>query len=491
MSNTPFFSAWRSRFNRRPSARVSARVGDLRRCTLDKLEERFSPLLSGLNELSAASASRRERPYSPRRTWWCFLWQMLQCNAPCRDVVRQLQAMLVLEGRPTVDEKTSAYCQARARLPEPLLLAALSASAKAADARTPHRETLQGRVVKVMDGTTLTLSDTEKNQRDYPQTAAQNQGCGFPVMQLLVVWSARGGVVLDHAKGNHHQGEMRLLHQLGGTLKPQDIVIYDRAAGNYVACALLRASQTDLISRVATRKIDWRRGRRLGPDERLVVWPKTRQKPLYLTTTEWAALPEEITVRVIRVRVKQKGFRTRALALVTTLLDATAYPAAEIAAAYLRRWRLEMCLDDLKTTLGMETLRCKTPAMVHRELLMLFVAHNLVRAVMAEAATEHEVPLEQLSFTGTLDSLRSFCCACAQATNATQRRRIWAHLLHVIAADLIPLRPDRWEPRAVKRRPKSYPRLNRPRQLYRDIRHGSRFRRPAETPPFSSRPKNT
>src|SRR5665213_4554468 len=123
MSNTPFFSAWRSRFNRRPSARVSARVGDLRRCTLDKLEERFSPLLSGLNELSAASASRRERPYSPRRTWWCFLWQMLQCNAPCRDVVRQLQAMLVLEGRPTVDEKTSAYCQARARLPEPLLLA--------------------------------------------------------------------------------------------------------------------------------------------------------------------------------------------------------------------------------------------------------------------------------------------------------------------------------------------------------------------------------
>lgn len=168
-----------------------------------------------------------------------------------------------------------------------------------------------------------------------------------------------------------------------------------------------------------------------------------------------------------------------------------AYPAAEIAAAYLRRWRLEMCLDDLKTTLGMETLRCKTPAMVHRELLMLFVAHNLVRAVMAEAATEHEVPLEQLSFTGTLDSLRSFCCACAQATNATQRRRIWAHLLHVIAADLIPLRPDRWEPRAVKRRPKSYPRLNRPRQLYRDIRHGSRFRRPAETPRFSSRPKNT
>lgn len=129
MSDPPFFPAWRSRFNRRPAGAVPAGLGGLRRCTLDKLEERFAPLLSGLGELSAARASRRERPYSVRRTWWCFLWQMLQCNASCREVVRQLQAMLVLEGRPAVDEKTSAYCQARARLPEPLLLAALRASA--------------------------------------------------------------------------------------------------------------------------------------------------------------------------------------------------------------------------------------------------------------------------------------------------------------------------------------------------------------------------
>jgi len=185
-----------------------------------------------------------------------------------------------------------------------------------------------------------------------------------------------------------------------------------------------------------------------------------------------------------KYQVKQKGFRTRALALVTTLLDATAYPVAEITAAYLRRWRLEMCLDDLKTTLGMEALRCKSPAMVHRELLMLFVAHNLVRAVMAEAATTHAAPLEQISFTGTLDTLRAFSRACAQA-KATQRRHLWQEMLRVIAADLLPLRPDRWEPRAVKRRPKSYPRLNRPRHLYRDIRHGTRYRRPATPQRFS------
>jgi hypothetical protein len=212
-----------------------------------------------------------------------------------------------------------------------------------------------------------------------------------------------------------------------------------------------------------------------------VVWKKTAQKSPYLTAAEWAGLPAEITVRVIRILIRQKGFRTRELVLVTTLLDAAAYPAGEIAAAYLRRWRLEMCLDDLKTTLGLDALRCKKPATVHRELLALLIAHNLARALMAEAAREHGVPLERLSFKGTLDTLRSFCGAQAQAPRATQRRLLWAEMLRLIAADLVPLRPNRFEPRAVKRRPNNYPRLTSPRHHYRDLRHGSRYRRPART----------
>jgi hypothetical protein len=241
MSFTPFFPAWRSRFNRGPRTLFSAGLDGLRRCTLDKWEERFVPLLAGLPELTAAGASARERPYSPRRTWWCFLWQMIRCNCSCEEVVRQLQAMLVLEGRPTVDGNTSGYCQARARLPEALLLAAMAASAKAADKRVSPSEALQGRVIKVLDGTTLTLPDTEENQKEYPQPSSQMPGCGFPQMQLLVVWSARGAVVLDYVKGNHHHGEMRLLNQVCPTFKRQDIIVYDRAAGNYVACAQLRA----------------------------------------------------------------------------------------------------------------------------------------------------------------------------------------------------------------------------------------------------------
>lgn len=480
MADTPFFPAWRGRFQR-PGAGLPATLAGLRRCTLDKLEDRLGPLLAGLDAVDPAKASARERPYSVRRTWWCFLWQMLQLNVSCRTVVRQLQAMFVLEGRPTVDESTGAYCQARERLPEPLFEAALKLSAQAADQRVAPDTALQGRAVKVFDGSTLGLPDTPENQKDYPQTPSQKPGCGFPVLHLLVGWSARGGGVLDHAKGDYHHGEMRLLHQLLPTLTPKDIVIYDRAAGHYVACALLRRHDTDLISRVKVRQVDWRRGQRLGPNERLVVWQKGRQKPPYLTAEEWAALPAESTVRVIRQRVQQKGFRTRELTLVTTLLDAAAYPAKEIAAAYLRRWRLEMCLDDLKTTLGLDALRCKSPAMVHRELLALLIAHNLARAVMAEAARAHAVPLERLSFTGTLDTLRSFCGASAQAPRAKLRQLLWAEMLRVLAADLVPLRPDRWEPRAVKRRPKNYPRLTHPRHEYRETRHGSRYRRPAKT----------
>lgn len=479
MPDTPCFPAWRGRFSRPPGRALPAVGADLRRCTLDKLEDFLGPFLVGLAALDPAQAGARERPYSVRRTWWCFLWQMLPANATCRQVVGQLQAQLLLTGRHPVDDANSAYCQARLRLPESLFVAALHASAQAADQRVAPAAALQGRVVKVLDGTTLTLPDTPENRRDYPQPTSQKPGVGFPQLHLLVAWSARGGGVLDHVCGPCQHGELRLLHQLLPTLTPGDIAIYDRAAGNYVGCALLRAHRVDLISRVNKRQIDWRHGGRLGPGDRLVTWKKSRQKSPYLTEAAWAALPDEIVVRVIRVRVTQPGFRTRTLALVTTLLDAGAYPAGQIAAAYLRRWRIELCLDDLKTVLGLDALRCKSPAMVHRELLALLVAHNLVRAVMAEAAREHTVPLERLSFTGTLGTLRSCAAASAQATTVAQRRRLWAAMLARLAADLVPLRPDRHEPRVVKRRPKPYPRLDRLRHRYRELRHGSRFRRPA------------
>ena len=177
------------------------------------------------------------------------------------------------------------------------------------------------------------MPDTEENQALYPQPKSQRPGCGFPLMKLMVIGSLRSGAVLHTVRGNYYQNEMRLFHAARPTLAPNDIVIYDRAAGHFVGAAQVRAQNADLISRVAVRKIDWRKGRRLGRGDRLVTWTKGPKKPKYLTVEAWALLPESITVRVIRVPVSQKGFRTRELTLVTTLLDPQLYPAEQITQA--------------------------------------------------------------------------------------------------------------------------------------------------------------
>jgi hypothetical protein len=172
-------------------------------------------------------------------------------------------------------------------------------------------------------------------------------------------------------------------------------------------------------------------------------------------------------MRVLQLRLHQPGFRVREITLVTTLLDPQLYPAQELLEAYLRRWRLEMCLDDLKTTLGLEHLKCLSPVMVEKELLIGLISHNLLRCVMAQAAQQHSVPLERISFKGSLDALRQFSIALSQARSTKQRRKLWEALLDSLATDLVPQRPGRSEPRAVKRRPK-YPLLTHPRQVYTD-----------------------
>jgi hypothetical protein len=193
-------------------------------------------------------------------------------------------------------------------------------------------------------------------------------------------------------------------------------------------------------------------------------------------------LPAQIIVRILRFTTTIRGFRNRRITLVTTLLDCELYPAQELVALYARRWRLELCLRDLKTTLGMEQLRCKTPEMAEKELLAYLVAHNRVRCLMAEAVAVHRVELERVSFKGSLDALRQFSDAMSRAPNRKLRRQLWEDLLLTLASDLVPLRPNRTEPRAVKRRPKPFPLLNKPRRKFVEISHRSRY--------WKGRPRN-
>jgi hypothetical protein len=182
---------------------------------------------------------------------------------------------------------------------------------------------------------------------------------------------------------------------------------------------------------------------------------------------QWAALPQQLTVRIIRVRVTQKGFRTRELTIVTTLLDADLYPSEEVLAACLKRWRMEMCLDDLKTTLGMEMLNCRSPELLEKELLVFLTAHNFLRWMMVRAAHLDQVNIERLSFKGSLDAFRQWSQALAQIRGSRKRTKMWRCFLSALAADLVPLRPGRREPRAVKKRSK-YPPLSKPRRTFVD-----------------------
>lgn len=467
--NTPFFPAFRARL----AALGQRTAGPLRQCTLQQLARHLAdlipiPLLSSADD----GANSRERLFTLRLTCECFVWQMLKPRTACREVVRQVQALACAQGRGSVDDCASAYIQARQRLPQERLERILAATAQAAEQRATPGPQLQGRPVKVVDGSSVQLSDTTANQKEYPQPSGQKPGCGFPVLKLVVLFSLASGALLEVMLGNLHQHDLRLFHRLWEYLKAGDILLGDRAYGDYVTLAGLPRQSVDVVARLhQARKVDFRKAKRLGHNDGVFTWRKGGMPSTILTPEQWAALPDEIQVRILRFTAACRGFRTQCLTLVTTLLDAEQYPAAELIALYLRRWRIELCLRDVKTTLGLEQLRCQSPAMVRKELLAGLIAHNLIRCVLAEAAQVHAAELERLSFKGAVDALRQYSAVIAQARTNRLKRKLWQDLLRALVRDVVPLRPGRTEPRAVKHRPKPFPLLNRPRRQFVELPH--------------------
>lgn len=467
MTDTPFFPSWKCRLA--PRRRLASGLTQFRASTLCQLEERFNSLLpSSLFVKAASGANSRDSIYTQWRTFWCFLWQCLNVGTPGREVVRQLQALLELSGAAPISSEDGAYCIARQRLPETLFTQALHATAAACDQIAPPAAFLAGRPVKLVDGTITTLPDTPQNQEAYPQVSSMKKGCSFPIMRVVAIFSLLSGAILAAACGSHHVSEFRLFYGLLAQLAKGDIVIADRGFGNYPMLALLLSMEVDLISR-SSRQIDGRRRRqRLGKNDWLVSWKKSANRSAVVPKEQFDGFPAQLTVRLVRGSLQQRGFRVRQITVVTTLLDPRKYPAADLLRAYLRRWRMEMCLDDIKTTLGMALLSCKSPAMVRKEMFMHLMAHNLIRYTMAYAAAQHDAQLERLSFKGTVDALRQFTQAMAQAPSKKKRRDLWNYLLRILVRDLVPDRPGRVEPRAIKRRSKKYDRLNVPRHRYKD-----------------------
>jgi len=331
----------------------------------------------------------------------------------------------------------------------------------------------KGLRVAVVDGTTLSMPDTAENQAVWPQPSEQKAGCGFPVMKLVGLFSLATGALSCVACGSLHNAEHALFLRMWKTLRSEfDLLLGDRHFGSFAIFAALRLCGMHGVFRLhQQRKIDWRRGKRLGKHDRLVIW----RKPPKLTW--WLSLPapEEITIRILKVCVPVPGFRTRVLFLSTTFLDPKLFSADDLADLYRRRWRVELFFAHIKTTMRMDLLRCLSPEMIRREFHMHLIAYNLIRALMFQAAAIYGADLTRISFKGTCDALRQWA---PHLASVAHQHALYQHLVcalfQTLAQDLVPLRPNRSEPRAVKRRRKNYHLLTKPRHLMGNLPHRNR-----------------
>jgi hypothetical protein len=353
----------------------------------------------------------RERLFTPLITFWAFLSQVLSVDSACRTAVRKVQAWWARQGGGPVSANTSAYCQARARLPQATLQAIQQQLARGMENALPSQQLWCGRRVKLVDGTTCSMPDTAPNQDAYPQPSGQKAGCGFPMLKLVGLFSLATGALLHAVHGPVRVHEGQLFRQLWSYLTQGDVLVADRGFCSFGWLAALQQQQRgiDAVVRLhQARPVDFRRGQRLGRADRLLQWAKPSPCPRTLSAEQFAALPGTRPVRQLRIQATLKGFRPRRLVLVTTLLDPLAYPAAALADLYLRRWGVELQIRELKTLLRLDVLRCRSPQMIRKELQMHFIAYNLVRAVMLQAALQYQVALSRLSFKGTLDALQAF-----------------------------------------------------------------------------------
>jgi hypothetical protein len=297
----------------------------------------------------------------------------------------------------------------------------------------------------------------------------QRPGLGFPLARIAAVFSLACGAVLDVAVCRYAgkgQSELGMLRTLWDVFRPGDVMLADRLMCAWTEMVMLKRRGVDCVCRLTShRRADFRRGRRLGPDDHVVEWPKPG-KPRSIDREAYDALPGSLTVRECRVRVEQRGFRVRTLIIATTLLDADEYSKGDLARLYRARWDAELDLRSLKETLQMDVLRCKTPQLVRKELWAHILAYNLIRTVVAQAATRYGVEPRTISFKGAKQTLEAFqpVIALLGTHDSGFRRLIYEDLLDAVATHRVGNRPDRFEPRQLKRRPKPYDRLMVPRR---------------------------
>lgn len=417
----------------------------------------FFNVLTGPQLLDLSEAhlpEHRERLYPPTVALSMFIQQSLDEDGSCQRAVNGWAAQRAVEGLSVQSIRTGAYCRARQRLPLEMVtaLARETGGLLCAQANTGWR--WRGRTVKLVDGTGISMPDTPDNQARYPQSSSQAAGVGFPLARLVGVVCLSTGAVVDAAIGpfvGKGHSEHGLLRGLLGAFCPGEVMLADALYCSYWLIATLQSAGVDvLFEQHGSRNTDFRRGHHLGTRDHTVIWCKPVQCPAWMTREQYETYPDELIVREV------KGEKR---VLVTTMLDPRKVRKKDLLELYAHRWHVELDLRNIKTTLGMEVLRCRTPEMIEKEFWVNLLAYNLIRLLMAQAAVESGLHPREISFKHTVQIWTQWLSLHAGRGQDWQRDT----LFRLIAQVRVGHRPGRLEPRARKRRPKPYPWLKVPR----------------------------
>ena len=483
-NSTPMFPGFHLQTLRRTPRSEAQKLADklalLQQKSIKQIGEVFEKFIpKALLKPEKDGVMSRRRLFSKENTFWAFFSQILDADGGCKEVIRKLQAYASLKGIAFPSSSTASYCTARKKLDIQTLTDIFEHTTKQQE-RLSRTGQLNNRRVIVVDGTGVSMPDTAENQEVWPQSAGQQPGCGFPTARICAYFSLTSGALLSYATGNKKSHELRLFRQQWKTFKPGDIFLGDKGFCSYFDMARLRDQGVDsvvtLARRAPVRAVSCLK--KFGSDDLLIAWPRPVHKNnLSYSKEEWGTLPEELTLRQIRVTVPYPGFRVQHFYIVTTLLDSIQYPSTEIADLYFHRWDVELFFRDIKTTMGMDVLRCQTPEMIRKEILMNFIAYNCIRQLMSGAAKEADLAVRDVSFKGSIQALRNWEPHLNQAkVSRADRLRLMSDLYEAITDTPIRQRPGRSEPRCRKRRPKNYELMTAPRQKMKEIHHRNRYR---------------
>lgn len=398
----------------------------------------------------------RDRIYTPFKTLIIFIKQVLHSDKSCKNALGCAIAECLSIGRSCMSSNTGPYCKARSRLPEESIKLLVKETGGSAVEKTPEPWKWHGRDVKIVDGTTVIMADTKENQIAYPQHSEQGKGLGFPIARLVVLMSLSMGVVLDYdldAYKGKGTGEHALFRSIFDSVHCGDILLGDSYYPSFfLMCDLVQKNCDGVFEAHGGRNIDFRKGESLGKKEHIVEWEKPK-KPEWMNQEAYETYPGKLAVREFKVNGK---------VYVTTIMNHKKHNKWELSALYQLRWQVEINLKSIKTTMNMHMLSCKSPAMVRKEIGVHFIGYNVIRIMIAEACGRYGVNINpnQISFKATVQLLNHFMSIFLGSNNF-----VYQDFLMQIICNKIGNRPGRVEPRAVKKRPKSFPRL----QIARDV----------------------